>query len=480
MRPEASPAAGDEKRYLFLGKGLYIMGNMNKRYLEVHPVKYHENVEKNRQAILDTERYVWNHPETGFKEWQTQAYLAKVFEDAGYTLTYAGNVPGFYTDIDTGRPGPKLLILGEMDALGAPNHMEAKNGNAHACGHNVQCAALVGTALALKEPGVLDALCGSIRLMAVPAEELIEIDYRETLRRQGIIRYLGGKLEFLYRGYMDGCDIAFMVHATSASNADFLISGGGNGCMAKNIRFEGKASHAGGSPHNGINALYAANLGLNALNALRETFLDDEHVRVHPIMTDGGQTVNIIPGAAALSTFVRGKTIASIKNTNRKLNRAMAGAAVSMGAKVTIADRPGYSPLINDKTLVRLAQEVAQEHFGEDRVSNHGRWGGGSTDMGDLSCIMPAIHPYMAGCSGTSHGDDYRVSDPVKACLGAATVQVAMAERLLREDARLARQALADAELRYPGKDAFFADIDQMLRDQSLVDYAGDTVTVTL
>ena len=163
-------------------------------------MKFHPNVEKNCEAILATERFVWQHPETGFKEWETQKYLAKIFEEAGFELTYAGNIPGFYTDIDTGRPGPKILIMGEMDALGAPNHVQCTNGNAHACGHNVQCAALVGTALALKEPGALDSLCGSIRLMAVPAEELIEIAFREQLRQQGIIRYMGGKVEFLYRG----------------------------------------------------------------------------------------------------------------------------------------------------------------------------------------------------------------------------------------------------------------------------------------
>ena len=443
-------------------------------------MKFHANVEKNRQAILDAERYVWNHPETGFKEWETQKYLAKVFEDAGYELTYAGNIPGFYTDIDTGRSGPKILIMGEMDALGAPNHVQCTNGNAHACGHNVQCAALVGTALALKEPGALDGLCGSIRLMAVPAEELIEIAYREELRKQGIIRYFGGKVEFLYRGYMDGCDISYMVHATVNQSHDFFISAGSNGCMAKEIVYEGKASHAGGSPQNGINSLYAATMGLNALNAIRETFVDDEHVRVHPIMTDGGQTVNIIPSAAALSTFVRGKTIESMKNTNRKLNRAMAGAAVSLGAKVKVIDRPGYSPLINDATLVKLTEEVAGEYFGADRVNNHGRWGTGSTDMGDLSCVIPSIHPHMAGCSGNSHGDDYLVTDPVKACLGAATVQVGLAEKLLKDDAKLAKEVITNADLRYPNKEAFFADIDQLMNDKDLVSYEDDTITVTL
>lgn len=443
-------------------------------------MKFHPNVEKNCEAILATERFVWQHPETGFKEWETQKYLAKIFEEAGFELTYAGNIPGFYTDIDTGRPGPKILIMGEMDALGAPNHVQCTNGNAHACGHNVQCAALIGTALALKEPGALDGLCGSIRLMAVPAEELIEIAFREQLRQQGIIRYMGGKVEFLYRGYMDGCDISYMVHATVNQNADFFISAGCNGCMAKEIIYEGQASHAGGSPQNGINALYAANMGLNALNAIRETFVDDEHVRVHPIMTDGGQTVNIIPSAAKLSTFVRGKTIESIKNTNRKLNRAMAGAAVSLGAKVKVVDRPGYSPLINDTTLVKLTEEVATEYFGADRVSNHGKWGCGSTDMGDLSCVMPSIHPHMAGCSGNSHGDDYLVTDPVKACLGAATVQVGLAETLLKDDAKLAKEVIANADLRYPNKEAFFEDIDQLMNDKELVAYDGDTITVNL
>lgn len=444
-------------------------------------MKFHQLVEKHQEEILATERYVWNHPETGFKEWETQKYLAKVFEDAGYELTYAGNIPGFYTDLDTGRPGPKILIMGEMDALGAPNHLECTNGNAHACGHNVQCAALVGTALALKEPGALDGLCGSIRLMAVPAEELIEIAYREGLRKDGVIKYLGGKVEFMHRGYMDGCDISYMVHATVSEGADFFISQGSNGCMAKDMIFEGKASHAGGSPQNGINALYAANMGLNAINAIRETFVDDEHVRVHPIMTDGGQTVNIIPSGARLSSFVRGKTIESIKKTNKKVNRAIAGAALSLGAKVKIVDRPGYSPLINDLNLCKLAQEVAGECFGAERVDYHGRWGTGSTDMGDLSAVMPSIHPHVAGCSGNSHGDNYLVTDPVKCCLGAATVQVAMAQRLLENDAALAKYVIEHADLRYPSKEAFFADIDQLMNDKDLVSYGeNERIEITL
>lgn len=443
-------------------------------------LKYHHLVEKHREAILATERYVWKHPETGFKEWETQKYLATVFEDAGYTLNYASNIPGFYTDLDTGRPGPKILILGEMDALGAPNHFDCTNGNAHACGHNAQCGALVGVALALKEPGALDGLCGSIRLMAVPAEELIEIEYREGLRQQGIIRYLGGKLEFMYRGYMDDCDIAFMLHTSNGETYDFGINKGSNGCMAKEMIYAGVASHAGGSPQNGINSLYAANMGLNAINAIRETFVDDEHVRVHPIMTDGGQTVNIIPSAARLSTFIRGNTIESIKKTNRKINRAIAGSAVSLGAKVKVIDRPGYSPLINEPHLGALAIEVAKEYCDSDRVSVTDRWGTGSTDMGDVSCVIPAIHPHMAGASGKGHGDDYQISNPELACMGAATIYLGLAQKLLSDDATFAYDVIKNAELRYPSKEAFFEDIDTLLSDKELVTYDEDTITVTL
>lgn len=108
-------------------------------------------VDKHRDEILAAERYIWAHPETGYREWQTTAYLENIFEKAGYALTKAGNIPGFYTDIDTGKPGPKVLVLCELDGLYVPNHFAAVDGNAHACGHHAQCAAMVGIALALKE-----------------------------------------------------------------------------------------------------------------------------------------------------------------------------------------------------------------------------------------------------------------------------------------------------------------------------------------
>lgn len=242
-------------------------------------------VENCRDLILKTERDIWASPETGYHEWKTNAYMEKLFEDLGYTLTKAGDIPGFYTDVETGKPGPKVAILGELDSLICGNHPDAdpETKAVHACGHNAQCATLAGVAAALKQPGALDGLCGSIRLMAVPAEELIQLGYREGLRKQGTIHYYGGKVEFIYRGYFDGVDMAMMIHAGNMPEGKYLtINPGCNGCVVKNVTFEGVASLAGGSPEKGINALYAATTAMTAANALRETFLDNEHIRFHP------------------------------------------------------------------------------------------------------------------------------------------------------------------------------------------------------
>ena len=122
-------------------------------------------VEKYKQLILDTERFIWQHPETGYKEFETSAYMEDVFKKLGYGLVTADGITGFYTVLATGKPGPEILILAELDSIICPEHKDAnpKTGAVHSCGHNAQCAALVGIAAALKEPGILEKLCGKIR-----------------------------------------------------------------------------------------------------------------------------------------------------------------------------------------------------------------------------------------------------------------------------------------------------------------------------
>ena len=160
--------------------------------------------------------------------------------------------------------------------------------------------------------------------------------------------------------------MAFMFH-TSGGKHRFYANKGSNGCVVKRINYKGIASHAGGSPHEGVNALYAANLGMQAINTLRETFRDSDHIRVHPIITKGGTAVNAIPSDVRMESYVRGADMKAISEVNRKVNRALAAAAASIGANVILSDRPGYTPLINDINLLRIAEKAMKKVVPQSR-----------------------------------------------------------------------------------------------------------------
>lgn len=429
-------------------------------------------VEKHRKLILDAERFIWKHPETGYKEYKTSQYMEDAFVTLGYDIVRADGITGFYTVLDTGRNGPELLILGELDSIICPTHKDAdpQTGAVHSCGHNAQCAALLGIAAALKEPGMLDGLSGKIRLCAVPAEELLEIEYRSELRRAGKIKYFGGKSEFLSRGYFDGVDLAFMVHTSTSFSANL----GSVGCMAKNIIYKGKASHAGGSPQNGRNALYAATAGLNAINAIRETFTEPDLIRVHPIITHGGDMVNAIPETVRLESYVRGKSFKAIASANKKVNRALCGAALSLGTNIEIIDIPGYAPLENDREMTTLAEEAAALTMPETEFRIHKRFSTGSTDMGDLSRIMPVVHPYAGGSTGTSHGADYEISDPEAACVTNAKWQIAMLTLLLSDGAVRAKAIVAAYKPEFASKQDYLAYMDALNDSGNRIVYRDD------
>lgn len=431
-------------------------------------------VAKYRDLILSAERFIWANPETGYKEYKTTEYLAEKFRELGYELVMADKITGFYTVIDTGRQGPEVLILGELDSIICPGHKDADSvtGAVHSCGHNAQCAALLGVAAALTDEAVLSELCGRIRLCAVPAEELLEIEYRQGLRERGVIKYLGGKSEFLHRGYFDGVDLAFMVHATPAKA--FTVRRGSVGCLAKKVIYKGKAAHAGGAPWNGRNALYAANCGLNAINAIRETFSEQDCIRVHPIITHGGDMVNAIPACVELESYVRGKTYEAIVNANKKVNRALIGAAVSLGVNIEIIDMPGYSPLRNDDNMMLLSRDAANMLMPDREFNLESTVSTGSTDMGDLSCIMPVVHPYAPGASGTSHGSDYSISDPETACVLSAQWQLVMLKLLLSNNAERAKKILSDFVPQFASAREFLDYQDSLNDSGDRIDYSDD------
>ena len=435
--------------------------------------------EKYRQLIYDTQEFILQHPETGYKEIETSKYLENIFRTLGYDVVCAKDITGFYTRIETGRPGPEVMILAELDSIICPSHPNADpiTGAAHACGHNAQCAAMVGIAAALTEPNVLEGLSGNIRLCLVPAEELLEIEYRTKLKEENKIKYMGGKSEFLSRGYFDGVDIAFMIHTSDSTR----VMEGSVGCMAKSIIYKGRSSHAGGSPWNGINALYAANCGLNAINAIRETFKEADIIRVHPIITKGGDMVNAIPEEVRMESYVRGNTFEGIVEANNKVNQALIGAAISIGANIEIIDIPGYAPLHNDSGLRELMKEAADAIIPEHGCFLPKTFGSGSTDMGDLSCIMPVVHPHCNGAAGQAHGNNYQIADVEKACVDSAKWQVAALRLLLQDDAFRAKKIVADYKPLFASKDEYLSFMNSLNCSGNRIVYQGDgTATIKL
>ncbi len=435
-------------------------------------------VEKHNALILEAERYIWKNPETGYKEVKTSAYMADAFKKLGYDIVLADGITGFYTVFDTGRQGPEILVLAELDSVICPTHPDAdpKTGAVHACGHNAQCAALLGLAAALKEEGVTDDLCGRIKLCVVPAEELLEIEFRSELKKQGKIKYFGGKSEFLSRGYFDSSDIAFMVHTSH----DFYTLSGSVGCVAKRITYKGVAAHAGGSPWNGKNALYAANCGLNAVNAIRETFKDEDMIRVHPIITSGGEIVNAIPDTVKMESYVRGKTLDAIIDANKRVNQALCGAALSIGTNVDITDFPGYAPLVNDENMMLLVKEAADKIIPNVNFKIKNTYTSGSTDMGDLSAIMPVVHPYADGAVGKDHGNDYYIADPEAACVASAKMQLSMLELLLKDNAARAQRIIAEHKPLFASKEDFFSYVDKINSSGDRIEYSENEAKIKL
>ena len=437
--------------------------------------KIFELVDSHRAEMEAVLAYMEDHAATGYEEWEASDYLADLYEKLGYTLTRAGNIPGFFTDIDTGKPGPKVLVFSELDGLTIPDHPHAnpKTGAAHACGHHAQCAALYGVAAALKCPEVLEGLSGSIRLCIVPAEEGVKVAFLKELMDKGVVRYGGGKREFYARGYFDDCDLAFMIH-TGGGTHKFSIKPGCNGAIKKAARFIGKNAHAA-APRLGINALQAASLALSSINAIRDTFNNYDFVRVHPILTEAGTVVNAVPSVAVMENQVRANKVEACRDINHKINRAVAAAAATVGARVHLCDMPGYMPGAYDKNLIDVMIEGMEEVVGKGNAKYiTDPWDTGCTDMGDISQVMPAVHAFGSGGAGAAHGPTYRIFDFDSACMDSAKAQVMILRKLLENGAAKANYVLENANVHFKSKEEYIAHLDSLFMDKEAVIYNED------
>ncbi len=409
------------------------------------PVKFaaFELIDSASSSLVDLSKDIWDHPESGFREHRTAGITANYLRELGLETRENIAITGVVGKIDTGRPGPHVAVWGELDSLIVPEHRNAdpETGAAHVCGHHIQIGNMLAAAAGLSNSEVLRDLSGSISFMAVPAEEYIEIEYRETLRESGELEFLAGKQEFVKLGELDDVDISLLTHASPTESRTLRPGVSHNGMIAKTVRFIGRSAHAGGQPHLGINALNAANLAMQGIALLRETFQDDDHVRIHPIITRGGAAVSSVPANVTMEMFIRAATVEAIKDAEQKVDRALKGAAMTIEAEVEISTSPGYMPSLFYPPLCELYDESVIDLLGEEATGRMPHRTS-STDMGDISMIMPAMQSYVGGASGRTHSDEFEITDWELDVIEAGKALASTVIDLLADDAAKATEII--------------------------------------
>jgi amidohydrolase len=319
-------------------------------------------VEHRIPALLEVSHQIHAHPELGFDETFAHQVLTDVLHDEGLAPTrHAYGLDTAFV-AEAGTTGPLVAVVCEYDAL--PDI-------GHACGHNIIAAAGLGAGLAAA--ALADELGGRVRILGTPAEE------------GG-----GGKVHMIAEGAFDGVDAALMVHPAGAD----LRSMDAIAVRQLEVAYRGQAAHAAAAPHRGRNALDGAVLGYVNVAALRQHIRADE--RVHGVITHGGDKPNIVPHRAAAEWYVRAGTLERLDQLSERVVACLQAGAHAAGVDAELTWRaPSFADLRNNTPLLDLfadnAAAVGRTLLDPAQVSGVM----GSTDMGNVSYVVPSIHPML-------------------------------------------------------------------------------------
>jgi len=332
--------------------------------LEIEKLKLEvkDSVELQRQQLVQLSLNIHDNPELGLKEEKASAWLTSYLEGSGFHVERG--IVGLTTAFRAtyGQRSPRIALLAEYDAL-------PKIG--HGCGHNIIAASAVGAGVASKS--IIDQLRGSVVVLGTPAEES-----------------LGGKIDMVKAGAFEEIDVAMLVHPNSRN----MPTQGALACAILEVEFFGRPAHAAAQPHRGINALDAMILAFTSINSLRQHIRGD--ARIHGIITDGGEAPNIVPAHSAALFFVRALDDDYLAELRDKVLNCFTGASVASGARLEYrwSDK-AYSPMKSNMTLAELFKQNL-ESLGRQVKAVDPRFGLGSTDMGNVSQVVPSIHPTIA------------------------------------------------------------------------------------
>ena len=422
-------------------------------------------IDKRAEDIMSFGTSVFNEPELGFKETKTSAKVQEAMDKLGIPYTTGWGITGVKGRLTGKRSKRTVAVMGELDSIVCRRHPSADpvTGAAHCCGHFIQISDMLGVAMALKDAGAMDYLGGDVVFFAVPSEECIEIEYRKKLMDEGKIHFFGGKQEIILQGGFDDIDAAMEMHAYSTDDPEgnIILNGGMSGFITKLIEYHGKAAHAAGQPHLGVNALNACMLGIMGVNALRETFQEKDHVRFHPIITSGGDLVNVVPDLVRMESYVRAASADAMKFYNDRINRALRAGADAIGATCEIKDMPGYLPMEQDKALGKICEANADAFFGKEHVDTNPPFNAGSTDVGDICNLMPCIHPHVGCVHGALHSAEFELFQKQAAYIKTTKVMAMTVIDLLYDDAQGLEDILKDYKPRMT-KEQYLAYMDSL------------------
>lgn len=323
-----------------------------------------QTVEEHMEGLKDIRTYLYENPEVGGEEEKAYAVLTKAIEEQGFEMTYDfHNIDYcFKAEFDSGKAGPVIGLTAEYDALPEIGH---------GCGHNIICTAAMGAAFALKE--VVKETGGKVILFGTPAEECFV-----------------KKVQLAEEGAFGCLDIAMTVHP----NPFDLASGKTTAIDAWQVDFYGKSAHAGAHPEEGINALDAA-VHFYSLVGFEKQYLKDTNI--YGVFASGGEKCSVIPDFAAVKYLVRANTVGEIGKIREMFERCAESACLATGATYRIwNNEPGNMDMVTNYTLSNVFNEYYEEladckMIHEDSTA--------STDMGDVSHVVPTIHPWIGlGC----------------------------------------------------------------------------------
>lgn len=398
-------------------------------------------IDVHKDQIIAFAEDIAAHPEPGYEEFCTAGKTAEVLKNLGYKVTEHLARTGV-KGTKSIKEGPSLTVIGELDAIGCHSHPNANpvTGVAHACGHHAQMAAMIGCAIAMADPDVQKCLAGTVNFLAVPAEEYIDADKRARLKKEGI-EFCCGKSEMIRTGVFDDTDIALTthVHMVPVEEDFYLGNPACNGYSAERVTVRGKAAHGAIDPWNGVNALSITTSAIQMMGLMRETFREEDHVRLHNVIRKAGDVINSVPDEAIVETKVRAASLDKICEITDMVNRAYAGSAYAFGGKIEMEKLQGYTPIIPraaDNALIEAADDLGLNY----RTVQKGDFNNACTDVGDLSHLVPVVNFTFKGFEGKLHGADFKITDPEKAYILPAKLLALTVYKLLKNGGQEAKK----------------------------------------